>query len=162
MWLLLIGQIDPADKWQSGRKCPKWTETTICHYHKNICVNKNIHGWWKTMQHLYGGKNFQVNCYNCYLGGNRPQSQSFIHLLHSMWCGKKKEILSRFNLNVTKKYMLSSACEIFSMNFSHSLRSERNSTLGQNQSWGKCICGVINVFGAARKEWLRRTGVQPR
>ena len=74
MWLLLIGQIDQADKWQSGQK---WTErpaTTICHYHKNICVNKNIHGWWKTMQHLYGTKNFQVNCYNCYLGGNLAET----------------------------------------------------------------------------------------
>ena len=108
------------------------------------------------MQHLYGGKNFQVNCYNCYLGGNLAETDHNHNHLYICYTAcdvaKKKGILSRFNLNVTNKYMLSSACEIFSMNFPHSLRSERNSTLGQNQSWGKCICGVINVFGAARKE----------
>ena len=87
MWLLLIGQIDQADKWQSGQK---WTErpaTTICHYHKNICVNKNIHGWWKTMQHLYGSKKRPGKLLQLLPGGkfgwNRPQSQSLIHLLHS-------------------------------------------------------------------------------
>ena len=87
------------------------------------------------------------------LPGGKPTTITIIYTFvtqHVMW--QKKGILSRFDQNVTKKYMLSSACEIFSMNFPHSLRSERNSTLGQNQSWGKCICGVINVFGAARKE----------
>ena len=86
------------------------------------------------------------------LPGGKPTTITIIYTFYTACNVAKKGLLSKLNLNETKKYMLSSACEIFSMNFPHSLRSERNSTLGQNQSWSKCICGVINVFGAARKE----------
>ena len=41
-------------------------------------------------------KNFQVNCYNCYLGGNLAETGHYTFVTqHVMW--QKKGILSRFD-----------------------------------------------------------------